>query len=1031
MVEDVKKTRKPSHVFLTIAIGFLIMAVIIWTVYYRGRGYDSNAVAHVDGTIETSDSAVAKAYQKISDSDPASVIQNQDSEETKVGLIIEGVNEKVEENEKIRSILKDANMKATYALSGSESLEDKDYTKELMNDRFAIICNGTTGEANLHLKDTEKMVEIMLKSREAVSNAVNANISMFYSDSTEMTGDILKAASASGYDTVIDADESQVLDRSSFNQEEDATEFVNSIHGNTIVVFNVRGIVEKVENESTVVAEKPAVDKQADLDDTQAEEKTVPEVSEQIQWLVNAIQQYNLETEYVTHFEKTDGLYALREQVEQPDADKAIVYRYCLTDKNQIGFGLKGIPDTDEFQSFEKKNEIPLTAFATEDELEKYDQIHSSDISLGMIVCENDLKDKSATEIFDDLYRKMKSYEKRSDFKRTVLIDNVEKESLDKLRIVAKQLNLILINPKDEKKIKSGYMYVCDSEKLDNLNSLKNKATQKKVICSDIYDLIHSSGKISKISTNELRKMREENQEEKAEVKNMVYTTDRVASFNFYNLGNNRVMEDVLSRLSNRNAKGTFYVTLNELMNRNSVIEDILSSGNEIGIHYQVSTEYPETFSSVCNYLNSWKKYAEWAYDIDSSLVFVTNSDLNDELEEAVHVSDCQIIKNTLLVVRNEDKDLDLDHIQDAMDRLSNVRLMRGGFVFFNTNFYANDKDADYNSVIGAVLDAYMDQYVDTAAYRNVSGEIEDASRFTICTSSELLNTDHQYTFNTEEQNDITMDKNVLTSMSSDEERFAYIRDHYYGNVTVNEAAKLPGFTADEIEQLDKKGSFTDDRVLFLTFDDWGTEESINELLYVLDKYNVKATFFVKTNYVDTNPNLLRKIAEDGHQIACHTDGHIPLADSVNGNDNHTTSLTDEEAQSLREDIVLSYNKLNKYVGDVEVNGKKALTRMFRPPTLAVSKIGLEQVFDTGFEYSISGEYSTGDYEASSYEDMIDRLTQREIGYGQNITVDNGTVIVMHMQENAKYTAQALDTMIPKWQEEGYSFARIDDYLSD
>ena len=273
--------------------------------------------------------------------------------------------------------------------------------------------------------------------------------------------------------------------------------------------------------------------------------------------------------------------------------------------------------------------------------------------------------------------------------------------------------------------------------------------------------------------------------------------------------------------------------------------------------------------------------------------------------------------------------------------------------------------------------------------------------------------------------------KSLQTYYTSDEERFAYIRDHYYGNVTVNEAAKLPGFTADEIEQLDKKGSFTDDRVLFLTFDDWGTEESINELLYVLDKYNVKATFFVKTNYVDTNPNLLRKIAEDGHQIACHTDGHIPLADSVNGNDNHTTSLTDEEAQSLREDIVLSYNKLNKYVGDVEVNGKKALTRMFRPPTLAVSKIGLEQVFDTGFEYSISGEYSTGDYEASSYEDMIDRLTQREIGYGQNITVDNGTVIVMHMQENAKYTAQALDTMIPKWQEEGYSFARIDDYLSD
>ena len=102
---------------------------------------------------------------------------------------------------------------------------------------------------------------------------------------------------------------------------------------------------------------------------------------------------------------------------------------------------------------------------------------------------------------------------------------------------------------------------------------------------------------------------------------------------------------------------------------------------------------------------------------------------------------------------------------------------------------------------------------------------------------------------------------------------------------------------------------------------------------------------------------------------------------------------------------------------------------MFRPPTLAVSKIGLEQVFDVGYEYSISGNYSTGDYEASSYDDMIERLTKRSVGQNEYVTVENGTVLVMHMQENAKYTAQALDTMIPIWQAQGYTFARVDDYL--
>lgn len=86
-------------------------------------------------------------------------------------------------------------------------------------------------------------------------------------------------------------------------------------------------------------------------------------------------------------------------------------------------------------------------------------------------------------------------------------------------------------------------------------------------------------------------------------------------------------------------------------------------------------------------------------------------------------------------------------------------------------------------------------------------------------------------------------------------------------------------------------------------------------------------------------------------------------------------------------------------------------------------------MFDVGFEYSISGGYATSDYKIGSYEAMIEDLTKTSIGYQKYETVHNGTIIVMHMQENAKYTAQALDAMIPIWKEQGYTFARIDDYL--
>ena len=65
----------------------------------------------------------------------------------------------------------------------------------------------------------------------------------------------------------------------------------------------------------------------------------------------------------------------------------------------------------------------------------------------------------------------------------------------------------------------------------------------------------------------------------------------------------------------------------------------------------------------------------------------------------------------------------------------------------------------------------------------------------------------------------------------------------------------------------------------------------------------------------------------------------------------------------------------------------------------------------------------------ASYQNMLDRLTRRPVGGGRYITIHNGSVIVMHMQNSAKYTAQALDEMIPKWRSQGYDFARSDDYL--
>lgn len=252
------------------------------------------------------------------------------------------------------------------------------------------------------------------------------------------------------------------------------------------------------------------------------------------------------------------------------------------------------------------------------------------------------------------------------------------------------------------------------------------------------------------------------------------------------------------------------------------------------------------------------------------------------------------------------------------------------------------------------------------------------------------------------------------------------MEQHYVGSNFVTSPAKMPGFDYWETNRLDQVGRFND-RVLFLTFDDWGNDESINKLLYVLKKHHVKATFFVLTENVDKNPNLLRAIAADGHEIASHSDSHVPLATSKKG---AYHNLTAKETAAMRKDLAKSYQKLNKYVGDVQVGGKKALSLDFRPPTLEVSKKGLEAAFDVGFQYAVSGDVSTNDYEQTSFQKYLHDLKYESGKDDNDYKVTNGSVIVMHMLENAKYTAQVLDIMIPVWKKAGYSFARVDQYTT-
>ena len=179
---------------------------------------------------------------------------------------------------------------------------------------------------------------------------------------------------------------------------------------------------------------------------------------------------------------------------------------------------------------------------------------------------------------------------------------------------------------------------------------------------------------------------------------------------------------------------------------------------------------------------------------------------------------------------------------------------------------------------------------------------------------------------------------------------------------------------------------------------------------------------------IDINPNLLRAIGTEGHSIASHTNNHLPLAPTLILNNKLIfDSISEEEIDVLQKDILESYKKLQYIVGDMVLeNGEPVLCKLFRPPTLAVSKNGMETVFDCGFTYIINGDYTTQDYKAESSEALYKSMKKN---------IKSGSIVVMHMSPNCIYTAEALDMFLTyneqKDEAEQFICVRLPDYLAD
>lgn len=204
-------------------------------------------------------------------------------------------------------------------------------------------------------------------------------------------------------------------------------------------------------------------------------------------------------------------------------------------------------------------------------------------------------------------------------------------------------------------------------------------------------------------------------------------------------------------------------------------------------------------------------------------------------------------------------------------------------------------------------------------------------------------------------------------------------------------------------EMLEKYGAYyadlSDEKVIYLTFDNGYEQGHTANVLDVLKEKSIPATFFVTGHYVDSEPELIKRMVDEGHIIGNHSYHHPDF-----------TKLT-------KEDMNKELETLSEAVANV--SDQKEI-KYLRPPRGLFNEQTLQWSNDLGYIHIFWSlafqDWDTGQQKGKQY------------AYHQIMKqIHPGAIILLHTVSSDN--AEALSHVIQKLQEDGYEFKSLDDLV--
>ncbi len=193
----------------------------------------------------------------------------------------------------------------------------------------------------------------------------------------------------------------------------------------------------------------------------------------------------------------------------------------------------------------------------------------------------------------------------------------------------------------------------------------------------------------------------------------------------------------------------------------------------------------------------------------------------------------------------------------------------------------------------------------------------------------------------------------------------------------------------------------TSKKTIYLTFDAGFENGNTPKILDVLRAHKTPATFFLVGNYLDTAPELVRRMVEEGHTVGNHTATHPDMS-----------KIADRAAFE---------RELHTLEGKYRAVTGQEMQHIYRPPQGKFSEENLKMANEMGYQtvfWSLAYvDWYTDNQptRAQAFEKLLPRMHP-------------GAVVLLH--STSKTNADILDELLTRWEQDGYTVAPISELLA-